>query len=134
MAKIARSWCGLTRRFPGAIWWCSDIDAFERRGCLGKEPAPSSRTLKDSDHLVAQGQENSARANLSFIEKATYASEIARLHFDGDNAIVLSALSADRATLSKMLAVANMPRELLDAGGAAKDIGRDRWYELKTLL
>ena len=63
-----------------------------------------------------------------------FASEIARLHFDGDNAIILSALSVDRATLSKMLAVASMPRELLDAVGAAKGIGRDRWYELKTLL
>lgn len=92
------------------------------------------KDLKDSDHLVAQGQENSARANLSFFEKAMFASEIARLHFDGDNAIVLSALSVDRATLSKMLAVASMPRELLDAVGAAKGIGRDRWYELKTLL
>ncbi|MBP2449799.1 plasmid partitioning protein RepB [Rhizobium leguminosarum] len=101
---------------------------------LGKRVRAVVKDLKDSDHLVAQGQENSARANLSFIEKALFASEIARLHFDGDNAIVLSALSLDRATLSKMLAVANVPRELLDAVGAAKAIGRDRWYELKTLL
>ncbi|MGO6819835.1 plasmid partitioning protein RepB (plasmid) [Rhizobium leguminosarum] len=101
---------------------------------LGRNVRAVVKDLKDSDHLVAQGQENSARANLSFFEKAMFANEIARLHFDGDNAIVLSALSVDRATLSKMLAVASMPRELLDAVGAAKGIGRDRWYELKTLL
>ncbi|MDV4182847.1 plasmid partitioning protein RepB [Rhizobium brockwellii] len=101
---------------------------------LGRNVRAVVKDLKDSDHLVAQGQENSARANLSFFEKAMFASEIARLHFDGDNAIILSALSVDRATLSKMLAVASMPRELLDAVGAAKGIGRDRWYELKTLL
>ncbi len=92
------------------------------------------KDLKDSDHLVAQGQENSARANLSFLEKALFAAEISRRHFDGDNSLVLSALSIDRATLSKMLAVATIPREVLDAVGAAKGIGRDRWYELKNLL
>lgn len=101
---------------------------------LDKKVRAVVKDLKDSDHLVAQGQENSARANLSFFEKAMFASEIARLHFDGDNAIVLSALSVDKATLSKMLAVASMPAEILDAVGAAKGIGRDRWYELKTLL
>ncbi|CDZ41715.1 Plasmid partitioning protein RepB [Neorhizobium galegae bv. officinalis] len=92
------------------------------------------KDLKDQDHLVAQGQENSARANLSFIEKAMFATEIARRQFDGDNAIVLSALSIDRATLSKMLAVSTIPKVVLDAVGAAKGIGRDRWYELKSLL
>ncbi len=92
------------------------------------------KDLNDSDHLVAQGQENSARANLSFIEKAMFAAEIIRRQFDGDNAIVLSALSIDRATLSKMLAVSTIPKRVLDAVGAAKGIGRDRWYELKSLL
>lgn len=101
---------------------------------LGRTVRAVVKELKDSDHLVAQGQENSARANLSFFERAMFASEIARLQLDGDNAIVLSALSVDRATLSKMLAVASMPGEVLESVGAAKGIGRDRWYELKTLL
>ncbi len=92
------------------------------------------KDLKDQDHLVAQGQENSARANLSFLEKALFAAEIARRQFDGDNAITLSALSIDRATLSKMLAVSTIPKDVLDGVGAAKGIGRDRWYELKILL
>ena len=92
------------------------------------------KDLKDRDHLVAQGQENSARANLSFLEKALFAAEIARRQFDGDNAIALSALSIDRATFSKMMAVATIPKEVLDAVGAAKGIGRDRWYELKNML
>lgn len=101
---------------------------------LGRKVRVVVKDLKDSDHLVAQGQENSARANLSFLEKALFAAEIARRQFDGDNAIALSALSIDRATFSKMLAVATIPREVLDAVGAAKGIGRDRWYELKNLL
>lgn len=101
---------------------------------LGRKVRAVVKDLKDSDHLVAQGQENSARANLSFLEKALFAAEIARRQFDGDNAIALSALSIDRATMSKMLAVSSIPKEVLDAVGAAKGIGRDRWYELKTLL
>lgn len=101
---------------------------------LGRKVRAVVKDLKDSDHLVAQGQENSARANLSFFEKAMFATEIARRQFDGDNSIVLSALSVDRATLSKMLAVASLPKEVLTAIGAARGIGRDRWYELKTLL
>jgi ParB family chromosome partitioning protein len=101
---------------------------------LGRKVRAVVKDLKDSDHLVAQGQENSARANLSFLEKALFATEIARRQFDGDNAIALSALSIDRATFSKMLAVATIPKEVLDSVGAAKGIGRDRWYELKNLL
>lgn len=101
---------------------------------LGRKVRAVIKDLKDRDHLVAQGQENAARANLSFFEKAMFASEIVRLHFDNDNSVALSALSLDKATLSKMLSVANMPSEILTAVGAAKGIGRDRWYELKTLL
>jgi ParB family chromosome partitioning protein len=101
---------------------------------LGRRVRAVVKVLEDSTHLVAQGQENSARANLSFIEKALFANEIAKRRFDGDNATVLSALAIDRATLSKMLAVTSLPTELIEAIGAARGIGRDRWYELKILL
>ena len=47
---------------------------------------------------------------------------------------MLKALGIDRATLSKMLSVAALPEKILGAIGAAKGIGRDRWYELKLLL
>jgi ParB family transcriptional regulator, chromosome partitioning protein len=92
------------------------------------------KQLDDREHVVAQGQENSARANLSFIEKALFAANLSRLKYDEDNATVLSALSIDKTTLSKMLSVASLPQTVLDAIGAAKGIGRDRWYELKILL
>lgn len=101
---------------------------------LGRKVRAVIRQLADSEHVVAQGQENSARANLSFIEKALYAGELSRLRYDQDNSIVLAALSVDRASLSKMLSVAAIPAPILRAVGAAKGIGRDRWYELKLLL
>lgn len=92
------------------------------------------KALSDKDHVVAQGQENSARANLTFIERAVFADALCRLKYDGDNAVVLAALSIDKATLSKMLSVASLPAEVLSALGRAKGVGRDRWYELKQLL
>lgn len=101
---------------------------------LGRRVKAVIRQISDRDHVVAQGQENSARANLSFIEKALFAAELQRLNYDGDNQTVMAALSVDRATLSKLLSVAALPPALLKAIGPARGVGRDRWYELKMLL
>jgi len=46
----------------------------------------------------------------------------------------MAALAVDRATLSKMLSVAALPSQVLQAIGPAKSIGWDRWYDLKLLL
>ncbi len=101
---------------------------------LGRKVRAVVKAMQDQEHVVAQGQENSARANLSFIERAVFAGALSRLHYDNDNRIIMTALSLDRATLSKMLAVTSISPEILDSIGAAKSIGRDRWYELKILL
>ncbi|MGA1802179.1 plasmid partitioning protein RepB [Rhizobium sp. HT1-10] len=101
---------------------------------LGRPVRAVIKAMKDQEHVVAQGQENSARANLSFIERAVFAGALSRLRYDSDNNIIMTALSLDRATLSKMLAVTSIPPEILQGIGAAKAIGRDRWYELKILL
>ena len=101
---------------------------------LGIKVRAIVREMDDRAHVVAQGQENSARANLSFIEKAMFACNLSRLNYDQDNATVRAALSVDRATLSKLLSVSAIPAEILTAVGPARGIGRDRWYELKILL
>lgn len=101
---------------------------------LGRNVKAVVKDIQDRDHVVAQGQENSARANLSFIERARFAASLAGFRYDDDNATVRTALSVDRTTLSKMLSVANLPAPILNAIGPAKHIGRDRWYELKLLL
>lgn len=101
---------------------------------LGRKVRAIVREVKDREHVIAQGQENSVRANLSFVERARFAAQLATLRYDEDSGTVLAALSIDRATLSKMLAVASLAPEILDSIGAAKGIGRDRWYELKQLL
>lgn len=101
---------------------------------LGRKLRAVVRDISDRDHVIAQGQENNNRANTSFIEKARFAADIVSHKFDDDNSTVFEALSIDTTTLSKMLAVANLPVPLLDAIGRAKKTGRDRWYELKLLL
>lgn len=101
---------------------------------LGRKVRAIVRNLEDREHVLALGHENSARANVPFIERARFASDVARLNYDEDHATLLSALSTDRTTLSKMLSVASLPNPILDAIGDAKGVGRDRWYELKLLL
>jgi len=99
---------------------------------LGRKVRAIVRELSDRDHVVAQGQENSARSNLSFIEKVFFAANLERLGYD--QTTVLAALSIDKTTLSKLLSVAAIPNEIVQGIGPAKGIGRDRWYELKQLL
>ncbi|MBB4146115.1 plasmid partitioning protein RepB [Rhizobium rhizoryzae] len=101
---------------------------------LGRPVRAVVKAISDRDHVIAQGQENSARSDLSFIERARFAKRLSELNYDGDNLTVMTALSIDKATLSKMLSVANMPQDILSAIGGARSPGRDRWYELKHLL
>ncbi len=96
---------------------------------LGLKVKAVVRPLSDEELVVAQGVENSARANLSFIERAVYA---ARLEDAGFNRVtIMAALSIDKTALSKLVAVpTRIPMALLVAIGPAPRIGRDRWLEL----
>ncbi|UFW92215.1 plasmid partitioning protein RepB (plasmid) [Bradyrhizobium barranii] len=101
---------------------------------LGRKVRAVVKDIEDREHVLALGQENAARADIPFIDRALFAADVVRLHYDDDNATILSALSIDRTTLSKMLSVAGLPSPILQAIGQAKNVGRDRWYELKLLL
>lgn len=101
---------------------------------LGRKVRAVIKSMADREHVIAQGQENSARSDLSFIEKAMFAKQLSTLNYDSDSATVMAALSVDRATLSKMLSVASISEDVLSAIGGARMPGRDRWYELKQIL
>lgn len=91
------------------------------------------KPIADIEHVIAQGQENTARADLSFIEKALFAQKLTKSGMTKET--VKSALTIDDTLLSRMLSVAEMvPGAVLKALGAAKGIGRDRWEELKKLV
>lgn len=100
---------------------------------LGREVRAVVRTIEDIAHIVAQGQENAARADLSFIEKALFARKL--LGMGQAKATIKAALAIDDTLLSRMLSVAEtVPGPVVDALGAARGVGRDRWEELKKLV
>jgi ParB family transcriptional regulator, chromosome partitioning protein len=91
------------------------------------------KPLEDIAHIIAQGQENTARANLSFIEKALFAKKLSEMGQAKDT--IKSALTIDDTLLSRMLSIAEtIPDFVLNALGAARGVGRDRWEDLKKLL
>jgi ParB family chromosome partitioning protein len=84
-------------------------------------------------HVILQGQENSARANLTFIERAIFARRLLESGQTKDT--IKAALSVDDTLLSRMLSVVEIvPLQVLEALGPCKGVGRDRWEELKKLL
>ncbi len=100
---------------------------------LGRQVRAVVKPLGDQDHVIAQGQENAARSNLSFIERALFAKRLADLGYD--QPVVKSALALDATTFSKMQSVAaHIAEAIILAIGTAKATGRDRWWQLSKLL
>ncbi|TDX76186.1 ParB family chromosome partitioning protein [Neorhizobium sp. R1-B] len=91
------------------------------------------KQLDDTTSAIVQGQENAARSNLSFIERAYFAQNLIGSGMTKET--VRSSLAIDEAMLSKMLAVVEaVPRSVIAALGAFKKIGRDRWLSLRQLV
>lgn len=91
------------------------------------------KQLDDTTSAIVQGQENAARSNLSFIERAYFAQNLIGSGMTKET--VRSSLAIDEAMLSKMLAVIEaVPGSVITALGASKKIGRDRWLSLRQLV
>ncbi|MBX9910447.1 MAG: plasmid partitioning protein RepB [Beijerinckiaceae bacterium] len=100
---------------------------------LGIKVRAVVKKLSDQELVVAQGQENSSRTDLTFIERARFAARLEERGFSRD--VVMSALSVDKAALSRLVALATrMPASLVEAIGPAPGFGRVRWVELAELL
>jgi len=90
------------------------------------------RDLTDEQLVIAQGQENNEREDLSFIEKALFAS---RLKERFSREVIMSSMSLDKSTLSIMLQMVDvLPHELIEAIGAAPGVGRPNWQQLADLI
>jgi ParB family transcriptional regulator, chromosome partitioning protein len=95
---------------------------------LGLNVRAVIRPLTDDEIVIAQGLENSARANLSFIERAVFATKLEEAGFG--RATIMAALSIDKTVLSKLITVpSRIPTEAITAIGPAPKIGRDRWLQ-----
>lgn len=91
------------------------------------------KKLDDATSAIVQGQENAARSNLSFIERAYFAQNLIASGMTKD--VVRSSLAIDEAMLSKMLSVVeSVSASVITALGASKKIGRDRWLSLRQLV
>ncbi|MDQ7775220.1 MAG: plasmid partitioning protein RepB [Paracoccus aminovorans] len=100
---------------------------------LGQPVKAMLRQLDDRELVLAQGQENNARKDLSFIEKALFAQQMVRQGYE--RKLVCDALNIDKTVLSRMLAVVeHLPLPLILAIGSAPSAGRDRWLALAQRL
>lgn len=87
------------------------------------------RPLTDDQLVVAQGIENTARKDISYIERAMFALSLEKKGFGRD--VIMHALSTDKTELSKLLSVARViPGSIVQAIGSAPAAGRRRWMEL----
>ncbi|ASY71380.1 plasmid partitioning protein [Sinorhizobium fredii USDA 205] len=91
------------------------------------------RELSDEQLVISQGQENNARTDLSYVERALFAARLEDRGFSRET--IMSALGVDKAALSKMISVVRrLPVEVIEAIGAAPSFGRRRWMELADRL
>ena len=99
---------------------------------LGRNVRAVVKAIDDRTHVIAQGQENSARADLTFIERALFARRLEGLGYDRE--VISTALAANAASVSKMMSVMErLPQEVVQAIGPAPGVGRERWVELSLL-
>ncbi len=99
----------------------------------GLQVKAAVRSMTDDELVLAQGQENSARQDLSFIERALYAAELEAKGFQ--RAVIMAALAVDKSNLSRLIqAATQLPVDIIRGIGAAPKTGRDRWGELAARL
>lgn len=100
---------------------------------LGHPVRALVRDLDDFALVMAQGQENTARRNLSFIEKTNFARQLVEAGYE--RSVACDAISVDKTLLSRMLSVSDrVPVALVEMIGAAPGIGRDRWLAFADRL
>lgn len=96
---------------------------------LGRPVRAIVKPLSDRELVIAQGQENSARTDLSFIERGRFAQALEDAGHD--RATIMESLAIDKTALSRLISVVNrLPSDIVEAVGAAPSAGRDRWLAL----
>jgi ParB family chromosome partitioning protein len=100
---------------------------------LGKRVRAVVRPLSDEELVVAQGQENSARTDLSYIERGLFGVALEDRGFD--RTIIMSALNMEKTQLSRLISITRaVPSEVANAIGPAPRAGRPRWTALVERL
>ena len=100
------------------------------RACkaLGRKVLSIVRDLTDSELILAQGQENHERQDLSYIETAYLCAQLNERFPQNE---IAAAIGKSKTTVSLLLKLTrSLPsRELMVRIGAASSVGRPRWEE-----
>ena len=89
--------------------------------------------LTDAELVVAQGIENAARQDLSWIERALFVERMDKAGIKAKD--IRAALSIDDPELARLRQVCRaVPAELIEKIGRAPRVGRPRWVELATTV
>lgn len=101
---------------------------------LGRKVKAFVRELTDDELVIAQGNENLERKDLSFIEKALFAFRLEELGMS--RAVIMSTFgTSSKGVLSEMITLARkLPIELIEVIGSAPGVGRPRWDALAEQL
>jgi len=107
---------------------------------LGQKVRATVMEMTDEEALIAQGVENNARQDPSFIERALFVAGIIRELGKTDEArknaqtVAYRALQIDESLVSRMNRIATgIPTELIQAIGPAHGVGRRVWEKLFRL-
>jgi ParB family transcriptional regulator, chromosome partitioning protein len=96
---------------------------------LGRPVRAMVLNLSDEQLAIAQGIENSARQDLTWIERALFAARMEKAKLKPRD--VIAALSIDHSELAKMRTVTTvLSSDLLHKIGRAPTVGRPRWFQL----
>lgn len=100
---------------------------------LGKKVKAIVQPLSDDELVVAQGNENLERQDLSYIEKARFAFALEQGGYE--RATIMAALGTEKGDLSRFISIARqIPGALIEKIGPARKVGRPRWQLLADLL
>jgi len=99
----------------------------------GRRRVAALRELGRPVNALIRDLDNSARQNLSFIEKVNFAHQMQEAGYD--RKAMCAALHIDKTVISRMLMIAEcVPVELIEVIGPAPGVGRDRWLALANGL
>jgi ParB family transcriptional regulator, chromosome partitioning protein len=100
---------------------------------LGKPVLAIIKPISDQEVVIIQGQENSNREDLSFIERCVFGLRIRDLGYSID--VIESSINTDKSNIYRMLKLADtIGLETIQKIGPAPTIGRRRWIETAQLI
>ncbi len=137
--RSSRTFGSMVNRYPSWSGSCpaSDINrlwpsAARAAKALGRPVRAGRPTLTDAELVLAQASENLARRDLSYIERAFFAANMADAGISRE--VIEGAMGADDAQISRYIKVArSIPPDILAAIGPAPKVGRPRWDELPSV-